>query len=185
MSLVGDTIRFYIMAVPTFVDLQGFIVGKRFIVKEVAILRRGTVLSHYIFESPFPWRVLTKSEKLTASWLTMHHHRLHWEDGNVAYHRAKDLITSAICGTVHDDDDDDDTSSLVYVKGLEKRNWLADIFDIDVRHELIIKSLDADYDNIVSLNKLNVLNCLRCKTHTKHCALQNVFKIYTWWSEQQ
>ncbi|KYN12404.1 hypothetical protein ALC57_15434 [Trachymyrmex cornetzi] len=37
------------MTVPTFVDLQGFIVGKKFIVKEVSVLRKGAILSHYIF----------------------------------------------------------------------------------------------------------------------------------------
>jgi len=31
-----------------FVDLQGFVIDKRFIVKEVAV-RRGTILIHYIF----------------------------------------------------------------------------------------------------------------------------------------
>jgi len=34
---------------PTFIDLQGFIVEKKFIVKEVAVLRKGAILSHYIF----------------------------------------------------------------------------------------------------------------------------------------
>jgi len=40
------------MSVPTFVDLQGFIVNKKFIVKKVAVLKQGTVLTHYIFTSP-------------------------------------------------------------------------------------------------------------------------------------
>jgi len=29
------------MTIPTFVDLQGFIVGKKFIVKEITVLRKG------------------------------------------------------------------------------------------------------------------------------------------------
>jgi len=32
-------------------DLQGFTVGKRFVVKEIAMLRKESVLSHYIFTS--------------------------------------------------------------------------------------------------------------------------------------
>jgi len=40
------------MTIPMFIDLQGFIVGKKFAVKEVAMLRKGAILSHYIFRVP-------------------------------------------------------------------------------------------------------------------------------------
>ena len=36
------------MTIPTFVDLQRFIVGKKFVVKKVMVLRKGAILSHYI-----------------------------------------------------------------------------------------------------------------------------------------
>jgi len=55
-----------IMTVSTFA-LQGFIVGKKFIVKEVVVLRKGTILPHYIFTYSMPWNFLTKSEKYYAS----------------------------------------------------------------------------------------------------------------------
>jgi len=45
------------MIVPTFVDLQGFIVGSWYVLKEVAVLKMGSILSHYIFASPYPWNV--------------------------------------------------------------------------------------------------------------------------------
>jgi len=32
-----------------FLDLQGFVINKKFIVKEIAILKQGTVFIHYIF----------------------------------------------------------------------------------------------------------------------------------------
>ncbi|XP_072743963.1 uncharacterized protein [Anoplolepis gracilipes] len=89
------------MSVPTFVDLQGFVVSNKFIAKEVAVLRRGTVLAHYIFRSPIPWHLLTKSEKCQASWLMANHYGLQWEDGIVAYSMAKRLITTAV---VEEDD---------------------------------------------------------------------------------
>jgi len=38
------------MTIPTFVDLQEFIVGKKFVV-EMA-MRKGAILSHYIFTCP-------------------------------------------------------------------------------------------------------------------------------------
>jgi len=43
------------MAISTFVDLQGFVVGRRFVVKEVVVLRKGVILSHYIFTCPMPY----------------------------------------------------------------------------------------------------------------------------------
>jgi len=56
------------------VDLQGFIVDEIFVVKEFA-LREGH-LSHYIFASPYPWDLLTKSERSCASWLIANHESL-------------------------------------------------------------------------------------------------------------
>ena len=98
------------MVVPTFVDLQEFVVEKRLIVKEVAVLRRKTVLAHYIFTSPVSWKFLTRSNKSYVSWLSAYHHGLRWEDGMVPYNETKRLITAA----VFEDD------AIVYVKGREK-----------------------------------------------------------------
>jgi len=77
----------FVMVVPTFVDLQEFTIGRRFAVK--AVLKKGTILSHYIFASPISWDLLTESEKFYASWLIhrlqilANHHRLQWKDGIV------------------------------------------------------------------------------------------------------
>jgi len=59
-------------------DLKEFtlIVGKKFIVKEVAVLRKGAILSHYISTCSISWNLLTKSEKYYASWLSAYHHEL-------------------------------------------------------------------------------------------------------------
>jgi len=45
--------------------------------------------------------------------------------------------------------------------------------------------LDADYEDIESLHNLDVINTMRCNEHVKNCALQNVFKIFNWWSQRQ
>ncbi|KYN16533.1 hypothetical protein ALC57_11194 [Trachymyrmex cornetzi] len=74
------------MIMPTFVNLQGFIIGKKFVMKEVAVLRRGAILPHYIFKCPIPWSFLTKSEKYCVSWLSAYHHGLQWEDGMIQQH---------------------------------------------------------------------------------------------------
>ena len=173
------------MVVPTFVDLQGFIVRGRFVVKEVAVLRQRNVLSHYIFTNSIPWGALLKSEKSCVSWLTAYHHGLRWEDGTVPYWMARDLITRAVYGMIKNDDNDDDDEDLVYVKGHEKREWLKDLLDVNARANVIIKTMDADYEGMESLNKLDATNTIRCGKHVKSCALQNVFKMYNCWSQHQ
>jgi len=42
----------FVMVVSMFVDLEGFTVERRFAMKKVTVLRKGTILSHYIFASP-------------------------------------------------------------------------------------------------------------------------------------
>ena len=166
---------------PTFVDLQGYILNNQFIVKEAAILRRGFIVSHYFFACPVPWYLLTKSERRQASWLVHNHHGLQWEDGNVPYSMAQRLITTAIIGGIHDEEE---SSSLVYVKGLEKREWLTEILD-DAGNGFNIETLDAYYEDIPALSKLDPTYSLRCEKHVKNCALQNVFKLFNWWSQRQ
>ncbi|KYN22255.1 hypothetical protein ALC57_05340 [Trachymyrmex cornetzi] len=162
------------MLVPTFVDLQGFIVNEKFIVKEVAVLKQGAVLTHYIFTSPMPWKFLTRSDRSCASWLSAYHHGLRWEDGMIPYSEAKRLITAA----VFEDD------AIVYVKGREKRTWLWNFFLDDERERMHIETLDALCEDMESLTTLDVANTMRCE-HVKNCALQNVFKIYNWWLQKR
>jgi hypothetical protein len=165
------------MPVPTFVDLQGFPLAQAdFVVKEFAALRKGSVLSHYIFESPKPWKFLMKFEMSCASWLTSYHHGLRWEDGIVPFCRAKQLITTAVLGTENGDED------IIYVKGHEKREWLRDMIQYDRRDRAYIETLDTDYEDVDSLDNLDAT--LQCGKHRtdKHCALQNVFKLFNWWS---
>lgn len=169
------------MTVPTFIDLQGFDFERNFVVKEVAVLRKGTVLSHYIFTSPEPWSALNKTERRLVSWLKVKHHGLRWDDGFVPYWNAESLITTAVV----DVEEDDETPSLVYVKGLQKKKWLEDMLDPNMKEDIIIKTLETDYMDIESLTKLDATNTMRCCKHNKHCALQNVFKIYNWWSRRQ
>ncbi|KYN19394.1 hypothetical protein ALC57_08276 [Trachymyrmex cornetzi] len=160
------------MAIPTFMDLQGFIINMKFIVKEVAMLRRGTILTHYIF-SPMPWHFLTRFDKSCASWLSTYHHGLRWDDGMVPYNMVWRLITEAVL---------EEDEAVVYVKGHGKRRWLADILDTD---NIIVAILDAHYEDIESLRNLDDFNTIRCGKHAKNCALQNVFKIFNWWSRHQ
>ncbi|KYN36529.1 hypothetical protein ALC56_09124 [Trachymyrmex septentrionalis] len=52
------------MSMPTFVDLQGFIVNKKFIVKEVAVLKRDLILDTALYICAT--RVLFPDPSITA-----------------------------------------------------------------------------------------------------------------------
>ena len=93
------------MLVPTFVDLQGFIVNKKFREGNGGA-ETGDRFHTLHFLSFVPWKFLTRSDRSCASWLTAYHHGLRWEDGMVPYNEAKRLITAA----VFEDD------AIVYVK---------------------------------------------------------------------
>jgi len=98
---------------------------------------------------------------------------MEWEAGMIPYSMARHLITSAVVGIK-------DNDALVYVKGYQKREWLKDMLESDARDDIIIETLNADYKAL--LNNLDVINTMRCNKHVKNCALQNVFKIFNWWS---
>jgi len=167
------------MSIPIFADLQGFLIRKDFAVKEFAALKEGHVLSHYIFEPPYPWDILSRPERHQAIWLTVKHHGLRWDDGMVPYKMAKSLITKAVMGTTTTSD-----NIIVYVKGHEKREWLQDLLHDETRR-VYVENIEAHYKDIESLDKLDVTHTFRCQKHVKNCALQNVFKIFNWWSQCQ
>jgi len=76
-----------VMVIPTFVDLQGFVVEEKFIVKEVAVLKRGTVLIHYIFMSPV--EIFDKIRQILSFLIECLSLWIRWKDGMVPYSEAK------------------------------------------------------------------------------------------------
>ncbi|KAL6419057.1 hypothetical protein ACFW04_011604 [Cataglyphis niger] len=166
---------------PIFADLQGFVVGERFVAKEVAVLINGAELTHHIFRAPMAWNLLTKTEKTRACWLTANHHQFKWNDGHVDYGSAKRLIRDAIYrGT------SPDFVTRIYVKGHEKKKWLLEILgNIAEDRDVIVETIDADYEDIGRLETLDASRAFRCAYHAKNCALENVCKLRDWWMERR
>ncbi|EFN84724.1 hypothetical protein EAI_10663 [Harpegnathos saltator] len=75
------------------------------------------------------------------------------------------------------------TMQFVYLKDHEKREWLLHLLDDNVRSSVMIKTMDIDYGDMPSLQKLN--NTFRCNNHMKNCALQNVLNTFNWWSQRK
>jgi len=45
-------------------------------------------------------------------------------------------------------------------KGYQKEEWLKNMLESDARDDIIIEVLDADYEDIESLNNLDVIKCI-------------------------
>ena len=91
----------------------------------------------------------------------------------IPYRTAQCLISEAVSG---------ESEAIVYVKGLEKREWLLDILNND---DVIVKTIDMHYDEIDSLENLDATNTFRCEKQSKCYALQNVLKFFNQWTRFQ
>jgi len=85
----------------------------------------------------------------------------------IPYYMAKEFIIKAMI----DIEDNDDDNNLVYVKGYEKREWLQNLFQDNAREDVYIENIDAHYEDMESLNKLDITHTLRCQKHVTNCAL--------------
>jgi hypothetical protein len=175
--------------VTIFVDLQGFLVGERFIAKEVAVLRNETrELTHHVFCAPMEWDLLTSAEKAKASSQIANHHGLRWEDGDVDYRLAKTIIRRAVCDNLTSEiwQRGETPDARIYVQGIERKRWLEDLLgyaicDIDAT----IETIDVEYGEIGQLECLRVDRAFRCGRHQRCCALENVMKLRNWWNERR
>jgi len=70
------------------------------------------------------------------------------------------------------------------VKGYEKRKWLREILG-DAIDAPPITTMDADFEDIGRLETLSAVRMFRCARHRKNCAMENVLKLYNWWSKRQ
>ena len=155
------------MPVPTFVDLQKFIVNKKFIMKEVTVLKQGIVFTHYIFTSFLvSWKFLTRSERSCVSWLSAYHHAMGGRDGPTTRRNAWSWRLHLKM-----------MYAIVYIKERET-NVTVELVSGARTH--VHRDLGCNLQRHGIFN-LDVANTMRCGQHVKNCALQNVLKIYNWW----
>ena len=98
--------------IPVFVDVQGFKVYDRFIVKEVAVLRNDFTQIFYV-KSPILFTNLTYKDRKQVEWLYNKYHGLSWRGGRISFHNLKQYFHTHIC------------KSVILSKGSEKCDWIA------------------------------------------------------------
>lgn len=146
------------------IDVQGFYTSNKFIEKEISIAGVDSQIKTFIILPPFKYSRLTIKDKTTNKWLYNHFHGLRWDDGNSTLKDLEEYLSISV---------KKEENPTVYVKGLEKVNWIKKLID----EEITIYNLD-DF-NCPNINYLykNDENTNICKYHRKNkhrCAEKSV-----------
>lgn len=144
------------------IDVQGFQgQNNSFIAKEIAVLHNGHH-HHFIVKPPFNSNQLSSSQWIQAQWLYHNHHGLNWNGGFVEFREVRKYLREQIQNTT------------VYVKGIEKTQWIKELLEVQNVEVLNIEEVGCP-----SLRELKRLypNEIKCLYHSKCCALQNVYLL--------
>lgn len=169
-----------------FLDMQGFLADGHFIIKELAISSYGSdaILSHHIFDPPFEYQKLSKSDKRQAMWLKCFHHGFNWSDGATPYKGFLGIFEEII-----------PKNATIFVKGAEKIKWLKLLLSAssncndNYKSSLYIVNIE-DIGFMTSLKdiQLNDYNnpASHCLKHDKllQCAYKNVLFLKEWFCLQ-
>lgn len=177
------------------VDLQGFKDNdNHFIVKEFALFTKNIQFHDIIQSSTCTFDTLNYSSKRSVEWLKHFHHGLDWNDGYIT--------VDELCKTV----EPILKNKLIYVKGLEKIEWLHQLmsYESSSKPELLIVNAEDLGCNLNFTNRRNKKNMENTKDHvsskqqqqltsvtcSKHrkmnqnklcCALQNAINLKLWY----
>lgn len=150
------------------VDLQGF---KRpineFVLKEISFLeiddKNDAEPFTLFFEPPTSWNSLPAKYKASNSWLERNFHGMKWNAGDIPYEAHQTMISDILRG-----------ARTIYVKGLEKKMWLATITDTN-----IIDMETLDCPSLRNSMKKNP-KCLHHYSVKYNCAHANVEFLRSW-----
>ena len=146
-------------------DIQAF---KRYlnrvVVKEVAIVALETDAqpSVFLFKPPFPWEGLCAEFRSSNEWLSRNFHGLSWEQGDIPYELVSQVLEKALVN-----------SNIIYVKGLEKKQWVKEILPNKFVYNI-------ENFRCPALRKLPPVEDFFCSNHALEgavCAAHNVYKL--------
>jgi len=148
--------------------------ANEFIIKEASVLdvTSGILLLHHIAKAPFDRDYLTDDKLRESYWQTKHCHGLDWDQGDILYHVLIDKLTCCL-----------ENRSIVYVKGLKKKQFVKDILLRDVSSVMVVDLGDIGCSSLATINNLLSINQTRCSHHKSaqnRCALGNVTLLRSW-----
>ena len=154
-------------------DFQGFKnKDNEFIIKELAIISTDCqVYELQLFLPPCSLHDLPKTVRKQVHWVERHSHGLYWSSGFKGYSQIKDIFKNI------------DIRGNVYVKGLEKTNFIAQLLsEFEVR---IINLEDLGCPKLSLLKERVHLGSFKpCSfSHSPtNCAYINVHVLLQWWN---
>lgn len=156
------------------VDLQGFKKPiNEFILKEFAIVpvhEKTMQPLAFIFKPPCTWGSLPAKYRCSNAWLTRNFHGLSWDSGDIPYEAMTEIISNML---MH--------ARIIYVKGTEKKEWLANFFGESTR---IVNLEDLDCPSLLKLRKEPTSSVINTYPHhhysTSNCAGENVKLLRAW-----
>lgn len=137
------------------IDLQGVLLKRGFMVKELAI-GDGERVNHYIFKPHVSYRRLNSDERRQVLWLEDNHHGLRYNDGNTNSEEISNILKQFTKEV-----------DLIFVKGHQKIEFLQKYLS------LRIINLE-NYLNVPLLNKTNINCCMYHKNVFSICSLYNI-----------
>lgn len=142
-------------------DMQGFVINKEFIVKELAA-SNGYQIYHFIFKPPIDFKMLSNKDQTSVRYLERFHHGIQYSGGFVNYEDLDNIICEILSGV--------DT---VYVKGHQKYDLLKKIS----RSRTIIINLEDQ--NLEKFEK-QTPECMAHRSDSKSCSINNCRKLFKW-----
>ncbi|KAK7863984.1 hypothetical protein R5R35_000092 [Gryllus longicercus] len=152
-------------------DLQGFWIGRQFIIKVLTVIRAAKddpeerFVQKFTFRPPRPFYTLNSDDKRQVWWIkSCHHATPPWSSGRYDYRDRTFVMLNAFEGV-----------TTIYVKGAHKKEWLLDV--IQGKHIVDLESIGCP----------PLKECLRAYRELYACgdvslAGQHVIALYDWMS---
>lgn len=161
-----------------FADLQGFIVNKQFVLKELCFSLTSSTPSsftgefpvyHFVFKEPFAYKFVSDACKRGIIWSTIFQHGFYWTDGNVEYKQIDHSVEPLRSPNL-----------TIYVKGTQKVAWLRNILNSDHIDCRNIEDIGCNF-RLSDQHGSCRMNCGQHKQKVKICALRNVRLLEEWY----
>lgn len=150
-------------------DVQGFLLPE-FTAKELSITN-GQQVAHYLFKCPKKFCDLQSTDRKTCVYLQNWIHGIRFDDGVTNYNEISSILNDHIVKTNVD---------RIYVRGLNKYNWLMDeLRKLDAATRIVVINLETN-ENCPNLEK-DVPMCMFHNSDKKYmCSMRNVYNLYAY-----
>lgn len=149
------------------IDVQGFKdIHNSFILKELCMYYETGEYQNFIIKSPYAYERLSNCEKRQVKWLQKHYHGISWNEGSISFKSVKHFVLNNIS-----------MKSLVYVKGLEKTEYIKKLIN---NKTLVVNIEDIGCKKSLNFMKQHYPKMIKCGVmheEKKICALENALII--------